>query len=181
VEARLLGLETEQGYALIASLANHLDDEGWDPESPAFTLMFSDAALTALWVDDGGRRLDAAAIRMRHDDVSGGHRLQGVIAAIGPNILAGALTEPANQYQIAPTVLHLLGLPQDERMLAHAPSDGGVLLQLSTPAWLAANPIRGVPEYEGTDREALLDGRAAPPHPRQEEELESLRSLGYVR
>ena len=124
-------------------------------------------------------------VRLRRSDVSGTHRPEGILIVRGPEVAPGKLTEPANQYQIAPLVLYLLGLPQDARMLAVAPANGGVYEKLIVPAVLERRPIRAIAGYPGRDRGSLLrsarhTSQNEDTNPAQEEAMEKLRSLGYI-
>jgi predicted AlkP superfamily phosphohydrolase/phosphomutase/tetratricopeptide (TPR) repeat protein len=119
------------------------------------------------------------------------HELFGIFVAAGPAIRPGELPV-VTLYDIAPTVLHLLGLPVPEDMPGKVPE--GVL----TPEFEAGHAIARVPSYEGlaADGEqpagALASGsgpagdRAAPVQgealngPGDEEMVAQLRSLGYV-
>jgi len=105
-----------------------------------------------------------------------------VVILNGPDIRSAALAEPATLYQVAPTLLYLLGLPQDGRMMALAPARGGVLEELIAPERLERQPVRMIPEYPGTDRTALLRtvSNQYAPDPNREREMEKLRSLGYI-
>jgi len=137
-------------------------------------------------VNDGGRWLDFSPVRMRHSDVSGAHHPEGVILLQGPGVRPGRLQAPASQYQVAPTLLYLLGLPQDRRMLRHAPVAGGILEEALDPGLLSRFPPRMIAEYPGTDRTDLLRSRegandSPESDPARQESLEKLRSLGYIR
>jgi hypothetical protein len=119
---------------------------------------------------------------MRHSDVTGGHRRDGILLLHGPKIRPGRLSRPSNLYQIAPTVLYLLGLPQDRQMLRWAPLDGGVLEAAIDPDVLSARPVRAVAGYPDTDRTDIARRRQSTAEdPAQAEALERLRSLGYIR
>jgi predicted AlkP superfamily phosphohydrolase/phosphomutase/tetratricopeptide (TPR) repeat protein len=112
------------------------------------------------------------------------HDLQGIFVAHGPGVARGAL--PAvTLYDIAPTILHLLGLPVPEDM------PGKVLEAALDATSPAGNPILRVPSFEGLER--APDGRTPVPPPTtvaeggapagdaaEEEILAQLRSLGYV-
>jgi hypothetical protein len=54
----------------------------------------------------------------------------------------GATVGGATIFDIAPTVLYLLGLPVPHDM------EGEVLEDAIDPAWLASNPVRTVATYE---------------------------------
>ncbi len=184
IAKRLRTLTTDSGAPLFASVVDHTADAGWGPADPALTLRFSPDALIASKVIDGGREHDFAPVRLRHTDVSGAHRLEGILILHGPAIRPGPLSEPATIYNAAPTLLYLLGLPQDRRMLSAAPAGGGVLVEAIKPEVIVSHPILMIPEYPGTDRAFLLRSAKDPsavPDPAAEAAVEKLRSLGYIR
>jgi len=73
----------------------------------------------------GGRRI--LMKRPRNHPKSGDHRLTGVLLVNGPNIKRGSTIGEACVYNIAPTILHLLGLPVPTDM------DGRVLGEVFQP------------------------------------------------
>lgn len=182
VAARLSALRTDTGAPLLGSVEVLCEAPGWTPGDPALVVRFSAEALLARTFFDGGRELDMTPVRLRHADVSGGHRLEGVLVMSGPAIRREALSRPASLYNLAPTVLYLLGLPQDARMLKHVPPTGGVLEAAIVPEALRRVPVTMLAEYPGTDRAGL---RAGPlpgeTNPAKDAGLEKLRALGYVR
>ncbi|OJW16743.1 MAG: phosphodiesterase [Planctomycetales bacterium 71-10] len=100
---------------------------------------------------------------------TGDHRMEGVLIAGGPGIQPHTTPQGANLLDIAPTVLHLLGLPVPADM------DGRVLSELLTPD-LAATADR---------REDRGDDHGAADGPTYEEEDEAaiqarLADLGYL-
>ncbi|MBV8487323.1 MAG: alkaline phosphatase family protein, partial [Planctomycetaceae bacterium] len=66
---------------------------------------------------------------------TGDHRMEGVLIATGPGFLPGSSPERANLLDIAPTVLHVLGVPVPDDM------DGRVLTELLDPAIAASCPV----------------------------------------
>ena len=96
--------------------------------------------------------------------------LEGIIVAAGGPIAAGRRLVGAEILDVAPTVLHLLGLP------IPAGLEGRVLRDALDPEWLAANPVRDGPAFAG------LPVTAPPASGRDLEERlhEELRALGYV-
>ena len=52
------------------------------------------------------------------------HRLQGIFTILGPDVMKGANIEGAKIYDLAPTILHILGIPVPEDM------DGRVLKEI---------------------------------------------------
>lgn len=182
--ARLAALRTDAGEPVFCSIRNLTEDPSWRPGEPALSVRFSYAARTARGILDGDMSLDMTKIRIRLPDVTGSHRLEGIFLAAGPAVRPGRLDAPASIYNVAPTLLYLLGLPQDARMLRRAPEGGGVLEAAIRPDTLAAHPVAMVPEYPGTGRAGLLRA-ARPPSPGEidpthEEAMEKLRSLGYI-
>lgn len=178
---RLRRLMTDDGRPLFALVAEHVTEPGWQPGDPALTVRFAIHTLLTAQVHEPDRSYDFARVRVRHSDVSGAHRPEGMVILHGPGIRPGRLTRPANLYQMAPTVLYLLGLPQDARMLRLAPPGGGVLEEAVDPELLAARPPRMLAEYPGTDRSLNTRDAGAQRAPIAEEELDRLRALGYVR
>jgi predicted AlkP superfamily phosphohydrolase/phosphomutase len=101
---------------------------------------------------------------------SGAHTLHGILIAAGGPIRQGVETE-AHLYDIAPTVLALLGLPVPEDM------PGRVLEDIIEPEFLERYPIRTIDSYESyleLPRVAIAEQTP------DEEALEMLRSLGYI-
>lgn len=100
---------------------------------------------------------------------NGFHRSDGVFLACGPQFKAGSKLEGANITDIAPTILHLSGLPVPDDM------DGKVLLEAFQPDFTAQNPVKtaaaesfaeaGKQDFSDTENEAIA---------------KRLRSLGYL-
>jgi hypothetical protein len=92
---------------------------------------------------------------------------EGLLALQGAPVQAGDLGV-VSERDIAPTVLHLAGLPTSREL------EGRVLEDALSPAFRAAHPVRTVASY----------GRRAPGRPAESafdrDMLEQLRSLGYV-
>lgn len=98
---------------------------------------------------------------------SGTHRQNGILIAAGPSICPGAPVEGARIVDLAPTVLHLMGLPVPVDM------DGRVLLALLTPEACALAPAIDLAAPSGPDAYTLTDD--------EEAELEArLKGLGYL-
>jgi predicted AlkP superfamily phosphohydrolase/phosphomutase len=117
-------------------------------------------------VDFGTNRVIASMQR----GVSGVHRMNGILLAFGAPIRHGVWLEGAQIVDVAPTALHLAGLPVPQDM------DGRVLLETLRPEFADPASIRYGPPAAYSDAPA---GDAMSP---EEEEIvkEHLRSLGYV-
>jgi arylsulfatase A-like enzyme len=93
---------------------------------------------------------------------------EGAVAVRG--VMSARESSPVKSVDIAPTILHLLGVPIS-RELAGAPVsaafDGSFLIRF---------PVRYVASYGARERRELRRG-----DPLDAEALERLRSLGYVR
>ncbi|ANM29637.1 hypothetical protein ABI59_08680 [Acidobacteria bacterium Mor1] len=178
IETRLRGLRVEEG-PLFDRIENHLNGEDWMPGMPALTVEFAQAALTATRVRDGAASFAMDPVRLRHRDVSGGHRLDGMMVLAGPKIAPGRFTSPATLYQVAPTVLHLLGLPQDARLQPPA-GQGGVLAEVLSPEWYAEHPPLIAEEYRTLPRLGRVVEGDAEADPAEDASLARLRALGYL-
>ena len=95
----------------------------------------------------------------------------GLLAAAGPGIATGELSEPFPLVDLAPTVLWLLGLPHSEEM------DGAPRTDLLQPA--AAESL-GEPRVIASYGRMEKDDRPTPSGELDEPMLELLRSLGYL-
>jgi predicted AlkP superfamily phosphohydrolase/phosphomutase len=106
---------------------------------------------------------------------TGDHRLDGVLIASGPAFRAGARPEDATLLDIAPTVLHLLGLPVPDDM------DGRVLGEILDPTAVpppsADREPATVPPTDGDG-----DGAAVAAYTEEEDAAiqQRLADLGYL-
>jgi hypothetical protein len=101
--------------------------------------------------------------------------LDGILIASGGPFRRAATLASANILDIAPTVLHLLGLPVAEDL------DGRVLTDALDPTWLERYPVRHVATYPGPA--VLLEPGAwesRTDSPVDAAIREQLRALGYI-
>jgi len=103
---------------------------------------------------------------------SGRHDDQGILFAAGGPFLAGRPVE-ANQFDVAPTLLYLLGLPVPDEM------PGRILLEAMESSWVEDHPPIRVPSLEGIVPRTMAS-LADLPQELDAEDLERLRALGYV-
>ena len=100
------------------------------------------------------------------------HGPPGVLLMAGGPVRAGVELTRAHVADLTPTLLYLLGLPVPDD------ASGEVLLDALDPAFVSANPLRTIPTYDflglGADDGPGLDAD------RNEQELEKLKSLGYI-
>ncbi|MBA2565415.1 MAG: alkaline phosphatase family protein [Gemmatimonadetes bacterium] len=103
-------------------------------------------------------------------NVSGSHRMEGILAVRGPQVARGRTVTGARLVDVAPTVLHLMGLPVPDDM------DGRVLRELFAGAGDASRDVK----FEaGRGAFAQEDGFELGAE--EEEEVEErLRQLGYL-
>jgi predicted AlkP superfamily phosphohydrolase/phosphomutase len=104
-------------------------------------------------------------------NVSGDHRIDGIIIAAGPPIRHGTAAEPPGLLDLTPSVLYLLGLPAGRDM------PGRVITEMLTPEWMRAHPERRVATWERgngpADRWPIVTKG-------DQHIKEKLRSLGYL-
>ncbi len=99
----------------------------------------------------------------------GTHRAEGMLIASGPGIRAGAEIGDTTLEDMAPTILHLLGLPVPSYM------DGAVADELLAPGVL----VGGGPAYVEQELPDVI-GDAPYSHEEAQEVEKHLRDLGYV-
>ena len=98
---------------------------------PEATLWDNLPDLIILPSDDGIQAIDpnigSGEIISKSRGISGNHRLNGIFLAYGPGIKKGYEIKGAKIYDIAPTILHIFGLPVPNDM------DGRVLMEIFEP------------------------------------------------
>jgi predicted AlkP superfamily phosphohydrolase/phosphomutase len=100
----------------------------------------------------------------------GTHRVNGIFIGRGPALKAAAEIENAELIDLAPTLLHLLGIPVPDDM------DGKVLTSAFQPGFLSEHPVR-VGAASGTSEAHRASGYTEEESAKVEERL---RALGYV-
>ncbi|MCI0398260.1 MAG: alkaline phosphatase family protein [Chloroflexi bacterium] len=100
---------------------------------------------------------------------TGHHHMVGVVGLKGPGVRQGFVLEEPSILDLAPTILHYLGLPVPEHM------DGQVLTQAFTDSFNEANLVR----RQESDQGPIVGDKA---YQIEEEEMvmAKLRDLGYV-
>jgi predicted AlkP superfamily phosphohydrolase/phosphomutase len=102
---------------------------------------------------------------------SGHHRDDGIFLAHGPTIRGGRAVTGARIIDLAPTILHLLGVPVPADM------DGRVLEEIFTDAFAQAGPVLRA----GAEGVSAATGTGGGYSPEDEDAIAArLRSLGYV-
>jgi predicted AlkP superfamily phosphohydrolase/phosphomutase len=100
---------------------------------------------------------------------SGDHRMEGILLGLGPAFRQGVRLNPLSILDIAPTVLHLLGLPVPRQM------DGKVAIDAFEPEYVTRNPVRHADiELLGRARGSAL-GRED-----SEDIRKRLEGIGYI-
>jgi predicted AlkP superfamily phosphohydrolase/phosphomutase len=121
-----------------------------------------------------GRHLPIARVdeKERNKCKSGDHRDTGIFIAFGENIKTPLEWNGAELMDLAPTILHLLGLPIPADM------DGRILSEVLEDEYLGAHPVC---YGAGTAAEVSPEGRH-PDYSEEEEDAikERLRGLGYI-
>ena len=96
--------------------------------------------------------------------------MDGILAAAGPGVAAGASADRNELIDIAPTVCHLLGVPVPEDM------DGKVMLNLFTEEFSSEHSVETGPPTLESDH----DGKEDYGGDEAEAVAETLRAMGYV-
>jgi predicted AlkP superfamily phosphohydrolase/phosphomutase len=105
--------------------------------------------------------------------LAGAHRPIGVFAAKGPGIRAGADGGTLSILDVAPILLHSLGLAVPEGV------EGRVPQEIFTPDFAAAHPVRHAARKESSTPATTADNTTMRPEDEQIV-LERLRELGYI-
>ncbi len=129
----------------------------------------------SLVLADGGTLsiLPSETVVARRPQARGHHRWEGIFLASGPGIRAGASVEELSIVDVAPLLLHQLGLPVPEDMAGSVPE------AIFEPGELERRPVRRVPAaapalVSSPDAKVELDPEE------QTAVMERLRALGYV-
>jgi hypothetical protein len=124
---------------------------------------------------DGGTMsiLPSEGIVARRSEVRGQHRWQGVFMACGPGIRRAAEVEELSIVDVAPLLLHRLGLPVPDDMAGRLPTEVLDADELERhPPRRARAAAGAAPAFESAPFELEPDEEVAV--------LERLRALGYV-
>ncbi|MFL6198799.1 MAG: alkaline phosphatase family protein, partial [Thermoanaerobaculia bacterium] len=101
------------------------------------------------------------------------HGPPGILLMRGGPVKRGLVLEDADIYDVYPTVLYLLGLPVPQDL------PGKVLLRALDPGFVRLHPVRTVPTFRHLGVPPNLPG-ASRDGAMNEQEIEKLRSLGYI-
>jgi predicted AlkP superfamily phosphohydrolase/phosphomutase len=139
----------------------------WTAVAPDLTLELEDGGLMSI--------LSSPETVRRRPAPTGTHHPDGIFAAAGPEILRGVSLPPLAILDVAPLMLHELGLP-----IPHA-LEGRLVSEAMDPAALSARPPRwesataaAAAVSPGAVGDLALDAEA------EAEILDRLRALGYV-
>lgn len=96
----------------------------------------------------------------------------GVLFINGPGVKKGYRIRSARLFDLAPTILHVMGYP------VAADMDGTFLSEAFEEPYVKAHPPGRIASYETTPRAKAAPGASS--HRVDEEVLEDLRTLGYI-
>jgi predicted AlkP superfamily phosphohydrolase/phosphomutase len=130
----------------------------------------------SLVLADGGTIsiLPSETIVARRPEPRGHHRWEGIFLAAGPGIRAGATVEQLSIVDVAPLLLHRLGLPVPEDM------SGSVPEEVFEPAELERRRVRRVSVAPAAVPVASPAAEIELEPEEQAEVIRRLRALGYV-
>ena len=147
----------------------------WQDELLGELLALRGPRTTVVVVSDHGFRTGTERRKEDHFQVEtadADHMIDGLIVVNGPETPAGGRIRGADIYDVAPTVLHALGLPVAKDLV------GDVLADAFLPQMLRSRPVTRIASFENRPL-------ARPPLPNHEAEAgeameDMLRSLGYI-
>jgi len=133
--------------------------------APDLSLVLADGAAVSILRSD--------TLVRRREQPNGNHRWQGILIAGGPELRHGARCDELSIVDVAPLLLHSLGV--------HVPDglDGRVPTELLEPEALARRPVRHAPAGAPAAAPATAAG-ADYDHEEEETIVNRLRALGYV-
>lgn len=166
IAGRLRALRRDDGTPLVTGLWTREEAFGgpYAGIGPDLSLALAGGATMSI--------LPSAELVVRRPEVRGHHRERGIFVTAGPGIRAGAQVGDLSIVDVAPLILHRLGLPVVDDM------DGRLPEEVLEPAELAAHPPRT------RAAEPVADAAPAADLELDEDEqagvLERLKALGYV-
>ena len=163
---RLKRLKTKSGHPLARSVAvEHSMDE---PVHLSVRLNVRLDQKDA--IEDGDIHVPVSKI-LWPTDLTGTHRMQGLVVLAGPGIRPGYRLRAASILDMTPTLLYFLNLPVADDMA------GRVLLEAVEPALRRSRPVKRIPTYETGPVRTTVPASGSSSDP---ELLDRLRSLGYI-
>ncbi len=132
---------------------------------PDVSMVLADGATMSILPSD--------TLLARRPQVRGHHRWEGIFLAAGPGIREGARVQDISIVDIAPLLLHRLGLPVPDDMT------GRLVSEILVPGELERNPLRHEPASTPPSAPSVdVEADLAPEE--QAAVMERLRALGYV-
>jgi predicted AlkP superfamily phosphohydrolase/phosphomutase len=130
----------------------------------------------SLVLADGGTMsiLPSETTVARRPEPRGHHRWEGIFMATGPGIRAGESVDELSIVDVAPLLLHQLGLPVPDDMAGSVPES------IFEPGELERRPVRHVPAGPAPAPVAGLGANTELEPEEQAALMERLRALGYV-
>ncbi len=138
--SRLHKTAEECGFTVTCMKSNELYWGDWAPQAPELTFNINDFACNIQ-----NNSYDGDVFREETPFVSktGTHRMDGIFMAYGPDIEPGINLKSAKIFDIAPTILHMMGVPvpadMDGRVLSEIYLKGGELASREIQVKKAAN------------------------------------------
>jgi len=160
-EMEWFGESVRQSYRFVDQALGGLI-KGWDGE--ANIIIVSDHGFGRA----AAHKMEAGNEQVKH--LTGDHRPDGIILATGPDIEPGQI-EGLTIMEIAPTLAALMELPVAGEL------PGNVATGLLREGFLTDHPIQSVADYSFV---AMPHGEVTLNHAGQEDEMNTLKGLGYV-
>jgi predicted AlkP superfamily phosphohydrolase/phosphomutase len=132
-------------------------------EAPDLTLVLSDHGFVSIRNFEPAVVLRPTAIGTHHPD--------GIFMACGPGIAATGMVESRKIVDVAPTLLHSLGLP------VPADFEGAPATTFFEPGWLADHPVKKGARTKAPERKELKEEMDSG---EKQQIIEQLQMLGYM-
>jgi predicted AlkP superfamily phosphohydrolase/phosphomutase len=136
--------------------------------APDLTLTLADGGVISI--------LPSTELISVRPEVAGQHRPLGIFAAKGPGLRRGMRAEELSILDVAPAIVHTLGLPVHEEMTGRVPEE------IFKPEALRNQPVRHVTAVAAPMDHASGENETIPKMSDEDEQvvLERLRELGYI-
>ena len=165
--AKLRALTDEHGRPVVRLALPR--EEAYQGEFAADAPDIAMLAHEGFYFAEGIERPVLRANGTKNTEKSGNHQLDGIVGLYGPGVRGGFDVAGARIVDVAPTVLHLLGLPVQSDM------DGRPLEAALTDEYLAARPVA----YDQAEIDLALDGYDYTDDDRGQIEAR-LKEMGYM-
>lgn len=135
-------------------------------QAPDLTLVMADFSFVSI--------LNKTPVIVDRPQIAGTHYPEGIFLAAGPGIKKGKRLKALSILDVAPSLLHSLGLEIPVDFEGHLPEE------LFESSYLESHPKRIGPPTQSPDTYTAHSGNASKPEEVSEEIIQQLKALGYL-